>query len=121
MLDAGCGAGFLVWSLREMGYRNSTGVDASETMVAACRANGIPVIHANALDHLRDSVGQYDCILANDFVEHLDKTTSFEFLRLAARALRPGGRVLIAVPNALSPFGPSYLYRDPTHEQLFTV
>lgn len=121
MIDCGCGAGFLVWSLREMGYRNAFGVDASESMVNACRANSIPVVHANALEHLRDNPATYGAILANDFVEHLDKTTSLEFLRLAARALKPGGRVLIAVPNALSPFGASYLYRDPTHEQLFTV
>jgi SAM-dependent methyltransferase len=41
LLDAGCGTGLLALLLRALGYRQITGIDMNETMLAIARARGL--------------------------------------------------------------------------------
>lgn len=61
-----------------------------------------------------------DCITAFDLLEHLTKDETLALLRATHRALKPGGHLLLKVPNADGPFGAKILYSDFTHEQAFT-
>jgi cyclopropane fatty-acyl-phospholipid synthase-like methyltransferase len=120
ILDAGCGIGYAVETLLHAGYRNTRGVDGSAEQVEIAQRRGLPVELGDALETLRGTPGQWQAILALDFIEHLHKDELLSFLDLAREALAPGGRLILKTPNASSPMGPRSRYRDLTHELIFT-
>lgn len=121
ILDIGCGAGALVQFLRERGYANVTGVDAStEQVQAAARLGVAGIVHGDAGTYLRTRPAQFDVVFAIDVLEHLSRPELLSALVAARTALRPGGRIIIEAPNAAGPFGGRYRYGDLTHELAFT-
>jgi SAM-dependent methyltransferase len=100
-LEAGCGAGYWVAVLRHQGFRIE-GIEYARELVALVRAASphLPVKQGNALaiDCPDDS---YDGYLSIGVVEHRVEGPE-PFLLEAFRVLKPGGRILIAVPY----FGP---------------
>jgi len=72
------------------------------------------------LEYLRGSQETFDCIFALNILEHLDKDTLLQVLRLSSEHLAPGGTLVAMVPNAISPFGTVTRYWDFTHEWAFT-
>lgn len=121
ILDLGCGYGSMIYALRQLGYRNVVGVDRSAEQVRLARRLGIEgIAHADAVDHLRGRPATYDAILAVDLLEHLTKPELLDLVDAVARALRPGGRVVVHTVNAESPFGGRIRYGDLTHELAFT-
>ncbi len=94
VLDIGCGRGLFLHMLQARGYR-VRGTELSSLTVSNA-ISGVPI----DLGDLR--VGQYpddhfDLISIWHVLEHLRSPGSV--LRLCHRALRPGGALLIAVPN----------------------
>src|SRR5204863_5743175 len=63
---------------------------------------------------------RFDCILALDVLEHLQTDALVGLAHAARAALRPGGRLIVHVPNALAPLSP-LRYADLTHVRAFTV
>lgn len=53
-------------------------------------------------------------------MEHLKKEEVVDFLKVAFSALKPGGKLVVRVPNATSPLSGNYRYGDFTHELSFT-
>ena len=122
ILDLGCGHGGLLYALQQAGYRNARGVDSSPEQVAAAQRLGIdgvsqgealPTLHATAEASL-------DVVVTFDVIEHLTKLELIPFVDAVHRALRPGGRWIIHVPNGESPFGGKMRYGGLTHELAFT-
>lgn len=116
VVDVGCGRGEWLTLLRDAGVPAS-GVDAHPGFVEAGRADGLNMVHGDAVAHLQqlpaDSV---DLVTAFHLIEHLDVERLLALLAAARHALRPGGCVLLETPN------PSNLrmaacdfYNDPTH------
>ena len=58
---------------------------------------------------------------ATDLLEHLTKPEVLATFDAVAAALRPGGRFVARVPNAVSPFGGHTRYGDFTHETWYTA
>lgn len=102
VLDVGCGDGRLLGELASLGVR-PLGVDLSEEAVAQARRRGVDAVRADvdggALpieDHA------FDLVLCLDVLEHLFAPDVLrDELR---RAVAPGGRVVVAVPNGLNLF-----------------
>ena len=95
ILDIGCSGGLLAEHVRAAGHW-VTGVDyleiegvrqRTDAFVRADLTQGIPV----------EVGGGYDVVIAGDIIEHLPRP--METLREIARVLRPGGQVLLSVPN----------------------
>lgn len=87
--DMGCGEGVLVNEYRKAGY-NITGMDAnyaSETVIRRSFLNS--GLAANSVD----------VIVCLDVIEHLIYPDQEKAIDEFARILKPGGRVLISVPN----------------------
>ena len=109
VLDLGCGRGEFLELLKEAGVP-ATGVESDMDMVEHCRALGLDVKGADALEHLAslsdDSLGG---VFMAQFVEHLPPTNLLELINLCHRKLRPGG-VLLAETN-----NPSCLLAMTTH------
>ncbi len=119
--DLGCGFGSFLYFLRKAGYRNIEGVDVSLEQVGAARQLGIRnVFHGDCWEFLEGRPGELDCITAMDLLEHFPKEEVLALLEAIHRSLKPGGLLLLRVPNADGPFGAKILYSDFTHELAFT-
>lgn len=96
VLDVGCASGRLVEQLRHRGHEVVTGVDLSESAIAACRSRGLEDVHVMPADRLDFDDASYDAIIASDVLEHIedDRAALLEWRRV----LRPGGRLFIFVP-----------------------
>ena len=81
VLDYGCGSGLLVRFLNEAGY-HAVGYD--------------PYSHAHTDTARLDQ--QYDCIVAQDVVEHADEPLAA--LRQLDTLAAPGGMIAVGTPNA---------------------
>ncbi len=121
VLDIGCGSGQLVRCLLDDGY-DAAGIDVSPEQVALARAAGIEQVgQGDYRDRLTARPGGLAAVTATDLLEHLTKPEVLGTFDAVARALRPGGRFVARVPNAVSPFGGHIRYGDFTHETWFTV
>ncbi len=116
VVDLGCGRGEILELLRE--YRiGAEGVDTDAEMVAHVRAKGLTATHADLFAFLGAlAPGAIDGALASHVIEHLAFPDQLRLIRLAARALAPGGLLLIETPNPTSLLaGAMNFRRDPTH------
>jgi SAM-dependent methyltransferase len=122
LLDVGSGSGWLVAQMREIGWE-AEGLDFDPKAVQTARERGL-VVHQGGLPEQRFAAASYDAITMSHCIEHVH--TPLEWLREAARVLKPGGRLAIATPNARSlghrSFGPDWFALDPPrHLHLFTT
>jgi len=119
--DIGCGSGQLVSCLLADGY-DASGIDVSPEQVALARKAGLSQVQqGDYLSLLRERPGRLAAVTATDLLEHLTKPEVLDTFDAVAAALRPGGRFIARVPNAVSPFGGHIRYGDFTHETWFTA
>ncbi|MFZ1813797.1 MAG: metalloregulator ArsR/SmtB family transcription factor [Rhizobiaceae bacterium] len=99
MLDLGTGTGRLLELFAPL-YTKGTGIDASRDMLAVARANldaaGLSRVQVRQGDIyvLPTPAGQFDFVTLHQVLHYLDDPAAA--IREAARALAPGGRLLIA-------------------------
>lgn len=101
VLDVGCGSGALSEAIKKIGYR-VIGIEsnADACAVAARRIDKVVEMDLQKIDDLKREVncGQVDIIVFSDVLEHLyDPYTT---LKSYLEFLKPGGLVLISLPNA---------------------
>lgn len=120
VLELACGPGVFLRLLGEAGVAAS-GVDHDEGMVKAVRANGLDVVLGDALSELRAAAdASLGGLFAAHFLEHLGPDEVQDVYRQAARALRPGGCFVAAVPNAACHSVLTHdFWRDPTHVRFY--
>ena len=67
VLDVGCGMGFALESLRQLGYLHLEGFDTDKNQVALAQKGGLPMVWAdNPLFFLAECAGSKDLILCLD-------------------------------------------------------
>jgi methionine biosynthesis protein MetW len=130
VLDVGCATGYLGEALRERGCR-AWGLDrsAEAVSVAEPRYDEVHAIDLEECDRLPWTERSFDVVLAADVLEHLrDPQRPLQLLR---RYIRPGGRLIVSLPNVAHVsvrlpllFG-RFRYRttgilDQTHVHLYT-
>jgi len=102
VLDVGCGQGRFLDAARERGLE-SLGLDASAEACAACVSRGHTVVHGDALvllKRLHEERRRFAAVLLAHVVEHCDGAAALDLVAACARVLQPGGRLLVATPNA---------------------
>lgn len=121
ILEIGCGYGRNLLALQALGYTNTHGIDLSAEQIAYAREKlGLSQVEiADALGWLQQAEGKFDSILLIDVLEHLDLDTLMALGQLMSEKLAPGGRVIVQVPNDLSPLNP-FRQGDLTHLRSFT-
>ncbi|WP_372735662.1 class I SAM-dependent methyltransferase [Nocardioides sp.] len=97
-IDVGPGPGGNAAVLRELGWA-VTGVELTEMGARLCARRGVPVVRGDAT-RLPIADGRVDLVLSTDVWEHIedhDAVAAESF-----RTLRPGGRLVVAVPAGKS-------------------
>ncbi len=74
IMEVGCGDGFWLGILRELGFKNVMGSDVSDTMLDKCRAKNLTV-QKMEISSVSEG-GDYDLIIANDVLEHVPDVAS---------------------------------------------
>jgi SAM-dependent methyltransferase len=94
LLDIGCGTGATLHTLEELG--EAVGMDRSLHALARCQQRGHRLLAQADGTRLPVADGSVDVITALDLLEHIpdDAAAAAEF----ARALRPGGVLVVTVP-----------------------
>lgn len=122
ILDIGCGYGPLLYELKRAGYSNVSGVDVSPEQVRVGQELGLSCIRQGSLlGVLRDSPeASLDAVAAIDVLEHFTKEEILALLDEIRRVLRPGGVLLLHVPNGSAIFAGKIFFGDFTHQTAFT-
>ena len=121
VMDVGCGMGFALLSLREMGFSHLSGVESDAGQAKSCQAKKLDVTLAeDTIEFLKQRAGAYDLIICLDVIEHVPVSVQMDFVCAISGALRPGGRFICTVPNANSGLAARQRYIDWTHAASFT-
>jgi len=95
ILDIGCSGGLLAERMKALGHK-VVGVDYLE--IPGVRDKVDDFYQADLNQGLPPEAGDsYDVVVAGDIIEHLMRPT--DSLREIIRVLRPGGQLLLSVPN----------------------
>lgn len=116
VLDLGCGRGEALAVLARHGVA-ARGIDASGEMVTHCREQGLRAEQADLFAYLAE-VGEESLggVVSFHVVEHLPAPSLERVVRLAWRALRPGGALILETPSPLSlVMAARNFWIDPTH------
>jgi GT2 family glycosyltransferase/SAM-dependent methyltransferase len=98
ILDVGCGSGDLLAVMARQGY-SCLGMDCSLPALSAAARQGVAAVLG---DYRRPALGpgRFDLVCMYHFLEHVpDPAVALAFAR---GALRPGGRLIVQVPDAAS-------------------
>jgi SAM-dependent methyltransferase len=121
LLDVGCGRGDLGATFAGRGWRVS-GVDPSADACAAARAQGVDA-RTGTVESVELAARSFDAVVMSHSLEHVVDPVA-DLARIH-RAMRPGGVMVISVPNFASwqreRFGASWFHLDlPRHRTHFT-
>lgn len=114
VLEIGSGTGSFVRRLRDDLQIDAEGIELSAGAAAKARERGIPVHAISALQLAEACPASYDVVCAFQVLEHVPNPGSV--VRTVIRLLRPGGRLLLGVPNQESFLGRQWNVLDlPPH------
>ncbi len=123
-VDIGSGYGHLVRFLLENGRTQVGAVDLSEQLLEALTeyvGDRLEfTLHEDGVNFLIRHPNAFDCITMFDVLEHLEPARHQETVSAIYGALRPGGRIIIRVPNMANLLGAYSRYLDYTHQFGFT-
>ena len=123
ILEIGCGHGALIYYAKEVGYNHLEGVDISLEQIEEAWKLGLKnnIRHGDLMETVSKSADKsYDAIVALDVIEHMTKNELLDLVGELYRVIRDGGKLILHMPNAASPFFGRVRYGDYTHEQAFT-
>ena len=102
ILDIGCGYGFLLYQLSQMGFNRLFGIDLAKICVTICRerfhAKKIPVYitEENIEEGSFYDNNSFDIITGTEVLEHCKNPAAV--IREVVRLLKPGGTAYFSVP-----------------------
>lgn len=123
MLDVGCGTGLLVYAMQQAGYHNVSGIDLSPQQIAVAQRRSLPCTSVDAEYLFRRAESEpesLDIVFLMDVLEHIAVPEQPRFLGAIYKLLKPGGHLVLTVPNANSTFAMRWRYIDWTHHLSFT-
>ena len=121
LLDIGVGRGEMLMCQARWGYRHARGIDISPSTIQHCQSLGLDCeLVEDTVSYLSRNPETFDGITLLDVLEHVEKKDTISLLKAVRNSLKPGGFVIIQVPNLAAPDGFLIRYHDFTHEVGFT-
>lgn len=99
-LEIGCGLGDFVSRVAREKHISFEGLEQSPSAVRAGQSRGVPIRLATVEEMAQSHPGAYDVVCGFQVLEHVIDPRGF--IESACTVLRPGGRLIIGVPNAKS-------------------
>jgi SAM-dependent methyltransferase len=123
VLDVGCGSGEFLGRMAALGWAVE-GIEMDDKAAAVARMHAGGPVHEGGLYEAGLAAERFDAVTMSHVVEHVPDPV--DYLREAYRLCRPGGRLVIATPNAASlghrMFGSAWRGLEvPRHLHLYTV
>jgi SAM-dependent methyltransferase len=109
VLEIGVGSGHSLAQLNRSHDCLCYGVDILPSAAAVARSRAVSVgatvrLVVGSGFVLPFPDGLFDCVMSHGVIEHFPRDRARDLVREHARVCRPGGRVLVSVPNALDVF-----------------
>ena len=98
LMDVGCGSGATLNLALQLGWQ-AEGLEMDPEAVRAAQAAGLSV-GDGGYERLSQTPLSFDCVNCSHVIEHVFDPK--DLLRVVFEALKPGGTLLLATPNALS-------------------
>lgn len=102
ILDAGCGTGGMLQSLKNEGYHHIKGFDFSVDAVRLCKTRGLDVEQFSLLEK-EEATKQYDVVICNDVLYQFDDAEMLQAFQNLSSKVKKGG-VLISNNQAFEAF-----------------
>lgn len=96
ILDVGCSSGTLLSDLRDLGFRDLSGIDISQTAIDHCKKSGFKNIKKTDGRNLGNPCEKFDVIIASDVLEHIEEDLST--LQNWKSHLSDNGKLIVFVP-----------------------
>jgi 2-polyprenyl-3-methyl-5-hydroxy-6-metoxy-1,4-benzoquinol methylase len=96
VLEVGCGSGIFLHMLRER-HCDVVGLDLNAAALHIARSRGVHAVPETVEQHAQHHPEEYDVVATFQVLEHISAVGTF--LDSCVAALRPGGLLLISVPN----------------------
>ena len=122
VLEIACNKGYLLAALHVFQFKNLYGIDLSPLDVEKAKqiVPAADVSYADAFDYLQKNGERFDVIILKAVLEHVRKHQIIPLLEAIKSSLKPGGIVVVDVPNMDWLFAQHERYMDFTHEVGFT-
>jgi len=98
LLDVGCGDGRMLDLASQLGW-TATGLDFDPAAAQSARSRGLDAIEGSYV-RVSEFSREFDCIICSHVLEHVHDPV--DLLRRIGGALKEGGTLLLATPNASS-------------------
>jgi 2-polyprenyl-3-methyl-5-hydroxy-6-metoxy-1,4-benzoquinol methylase len=98
LLDVGCGSGNKLLLAKQLGW-DVTGLEIDPNALMTATNQGLNVIEGSYRD-LAKFVNEFDCIICSHVLEHVYYPN--DMLNLLSQSLKPGGTLLLSLPNSKS-------------------
>ena len=97
VLDVGCGTGSVNIIVNREKNNSVTAIEPDRDRACLARSRGLDVHNVFLDQHFIDTHPAFDLVMASDVLEHV--ASPAQLLELMIKAARPGGYILISVPN----------------------
>lgn len=97
VLDIGCGEGKFLDFLKSKHNCDCTGLELNPKAVKIAQDKGLNVLNELIETHAEAHEGAYDVVMFYQVLEHISQID--DFFAAAVKALKPGGTLILAVPN----------------------
>ena len=97
-MDVGCGAGLTVSLAQQLGW-DAMGIEIDPAAVRTAQQTRLNIIEGT-YEKLNQYEQQFDCIMCSHVLEHVHDPR--DLLTMLKIAIKPGGMLLLTLPNSLS-------------------
>lgn len=127
ILEIGCAKGdFLNLVKQILPDSDLTGLELNKDAIIDARKKGLNVLDELSSDHLLNNHGKYDVVVSFQVLEHI--ANPLDFLNDSVKMLKPGGKLIIGVPDNSRRAFPSIIVKPntdlnmpPHHQGLWNI